>query len=103
MSLSTCHSDIGIPINFQKSQVSSPFEALKSARISRCQHDMRPPVQMRRGPRPFSRVFALDSDIPSPCEMKDEHAFKPLQGNPSFLSRGISVSFQLEADHTGLL
>ena len=28
-SLSTCHSDIGIPINFQKSQGSSPFEALK--------------------------------------------------------------------------
>ena len=29
-SLSTCHSDIGIPINFQKSQGSSPFEALNS-------------------------------------------------------------------------
>ena len=32
----------------------------------------------------FSRVSTGDSVIPSPCEMKDESAFKPLQGNPAF-------------------
>ena len=36
---------------FNKSQASSPFEALNSACLSRCQRDVRPPVQMRRGPR----------------------------------------------------
>ena len=39
---------------------------------------------MRRGPKAFSRVSTWDSDIPSSCEMKDEPAFKPLQGNPAF-------------------
>ena len=32
----------------KKRQVSSPFEALNSARLSRCQRDVRPPVQMTR-------------------------------------------------------
>ena len=32
----------------------------------------------------FSRVSTGDSDIPLYCEMKDEPAFKPLQGNPTF-------------------
>ena len=36
---------------------------------------------MRQGPRAFSTGY---SDIPSSCEMKDEPAFKPLQGNPAF-------------------
>ena len=39
---------------------------------------------MRRGPRAFSRVSTGDSNIPSSCEMKDEPAFKPLQGNAAF-------------------
>ena len=69
---------------FNNCQASSPFEALNSTCLSRCQTDMRPPVQMRQGPRDFSRVSTGDSDIPSPCEMKDEPAFKPLQGNPAF-------------------
>ena len=43
---------------------------------------------MRRGTRVFSRVSTEDSDIPSSCEMKDEPAFKPLQGKPTlFLFR----------------
>ena len=42
------------------------------------------PVQMRRRPTAFSRVSTGDSVIPSSCEMKDESAFKPLQGNPAF-------------------
>ena len=45
---------------------------------------MRPPVKMRLGPRAFSRDCTEDSDIPLSCEMKDEPAFKILQGNPTF-------------------
>ena len=72
----------------KKSQASSPFEALNFTCLSRCQRDMRPPVQMRLGPRAFYRVATGDLDIPSSCEMKDEPAFKPLQGNPTlFLVR----------------
>ena len=82
-SLSSCHRDIGIPINFQ-GQAASPFEALNSACLSKVQRDVSPPVQMRRGPRAFSRVSTGDSDIPSSFEMKDEPALKPLQGNPAF-------------------
>ena len=36
---------------FKKSQASSPFEALNSTCLLRCQPDVMPPVQMRRGPR----------------------------------------------------
>ena len=52
--------------------------------LSRLQRDVRPPVQMRRGPRDFSRDSTGDSDTPSSCEMKVEPAFKPMQGNPAF-------------------
>ena len=69
---------------FKRSQALSPFEALNSVCLLRCQRDVRPPVEMRRGPRAFSWVSTGDSDIPSCCEMKDEPAFKPLQGNPAF-------------------
>ena len=68
---------------FNKSQKSAPFEALNSACLSRCERDMRRPVQMRRVPRAFSRVSTGDSDIPSSSEMKDEPVFKLLQGNPA--------------------
>ena len=74
----------------KKSQASSPFEALNSTCLSRCQRDVKLPVQIRRGPRALSRVSTVDSDIPSSCEMKDEPAFKPLQGNPAFF--GIRAS-----------
>ena len=69
---------------FKRSQAYSPFEALNYTCFSRCQRDMRPLVEMRWGPRAFSRVSTGDSDIPSSCEMKDDPAFKPLQGNPAF-------------------
>ena len=69
---------------FKKSQPSSPFEALDSTCLSRCQRDVRPAVQMRRRPRAFSRVSTGDSAILSSCEMKDKPEFKPLQGNPAF-------------------
>ena len=66
-----------------KCQASSPFEALNFACLLRCVRDMRPPVQIRREHRAFYRVSTEDSGMPS-CEMKDERAFKPLQGNPAF-------------------
>ena len=39
---------------------------------------------MRLGTRAFSRDFTEDSDIALSCEMKDEPAFQPQQGNLSF-------------------
>ena len=39
---------------------------------------------MRLGPNTFSRDCTEYSDIPLYCEIKDESAFKPLQGNPTF-------------------
>ena len=41
---------------FKKSNGSSPFEALNSVCLSRCQSDVIPPVQMRPRPTDFSRV-----------------------------------------------
>ena len=53
---------------------------------------MRPPVQNSWRTMAFSRVSTGDLDIPSYCEMKDEPAFKPLQGNrPSFESGHFGV------------
>ena len=75
---------LGFLYNFKKSKTSSPFEALKSVCLSRCQSDVIPPVQMRRRPTAFSRVSTGDSDIPSTCDMKHEPKFKPLQANPAF-------------------
>ena len=69
---------------FTKSQVSSPFEALNSAHLSKSQMDVRPSVQKRLRTMAYSRVSTGDSDIPSSGEMKDEPAFKALQGNPAF-------------------
>ena len=69
---------------FNKSQTSSPFEALKSACLSRCQRDVRPPIQMKWGTKSFFMIFTGDTDIHSSCEMKDEPAFNPLQENPAF-------------------
>ena len=84
MYLSSFHTDIGIPINFKKSQSLSPFEALNSVCLSMCQRDVMPPVQMKQGPRAFSKVSTGESDILSFYEMEDEPAFKPLQGYPAF-------------------
>ena len=39
---------------------------------------------MRLGPRAFSRDCTEYSDNPLYCEMKDEPAFNPLQGNATF-------------------
>ena len=40
---------------------------------------------MRLGTRAFSRDCTEDSNNPLSFEMKNEPAFKPLQGNPIFL------------------
>ena len=69
---------------FTKSQASSHCEALNSAHLSKSQMDVRPSVQKRLRTMAFSRVSTGDSDIPSSCEMKDERAFKALQGKPAF-------------------
>ena len=69
---------------FTKSQVSSLFEALNSAHLSKSQMDVRPSVLKRLRSMALSRVSTGDSDIPSSCEMKDEPTFKALQGKPAF-------------------
>ena len=71
---------------FTKSQASLPFEALNSAHLSNSQMEVRHCVQKRVRSMAFSRVSTGDSDIPSSCEMKDESAFKALQGKPAFFS-----------------
>ena len=69
---------------FTKSQASSGFEVLNSAQLSKSQMDVRHSLQKRLRTMAFSRVSTGDSDISSSCEMKDEPAFKALQGKPAF-------------------
>ena len=69
---------------FTKGQASSPFEALKSSHLSKSQMDVRPSVQKRLRTMAFSRVSTGDLDSPSFFEMKNEPAFKTLQGKPAF-------------------
>ena len=69
---------------FTKCQASSPFEALNSVHLSKSQMDVWPSVQKMMRTVAFSRVSTGVSDIPSSCEMKDEPAFKALQGKPAF-------------------
>ena len=69
---------------FTKSQASSPSETLNSADLSKSQMDVRPSVQKRLRTIAFSRVSTGYSDISSSCEMKDEPAFKALQGKLAF-------------------
>ena len=83
-SLSSFHRDIGISINFQEESGLGTFLSTELHLPLKASRDVRPPVQMRLGPRAFSRDCREDSDIPLSCEMKDEPAFKPLQGNPTF-------------------
>ena len=68
---------------YRKSQASSPFEALTSAQLLVCQRDVRPSVQKSWRIMAFPMVSTGDSVISSSCEMKDEPAFKPLQGKPA--------------------
>ena len=83
-SLSTFQKTLGFLSIFKKSKASSPFEALNSVCISRCQSDKIPPIQMRQRPTALSRVSTGDSDIPSSSDMKHEPKFKPLHVNLAF-------------------
>ena len=88
VSLSCFHRDIGIPITFQEESSLVSSGRLELHRLLEVSREVRPPVQMRRGNRVSSRISTQDSDISSSCQMKDEPAFKPLQGNPTlFLVR----------------
>ena len=69
---------------FTKSQTSTPFEALNSAHLSKSQMDVRTSVQKSLRTIAFSGFSTGDSDIASSCEMKDEPAFKSLQGKLAF-------------------
>ena len=84
VSLSICHSAIGIPINFQEESGIVTFGSIDLGKALDVSRDLRPCVLMRPGPRDFSRDCTEHSDIPLSCEMKDEPAFKPLQGYPAF-------------------
>ena len=87
---------LGFQSIFNRCQALLLLGALNSPCLSRCQRDVRPPVIIRRGPRTFSIVSRGDSDIPSSCEMKDDPAFKPLQGKASFFRvRASRCPFQL--------
>ena len=79
---------------FKKSQALSPFEALNSVCLLRCQRDVIPPVQMRQRPTAFSRFSTGDSDIPSSREMKDELNLSHWREiRPSFESGSVAVHF----------
>ena len=81
---------------FKKCLSSSSIESLNTACLSRCQRDVRTPVHMRGETRAFSRVSRGDTHVPSFCDIKDESAFKPLQGNPAFfLGRESRCPFHL--------
>ena len=93
---------LGLLSIFNKSQASSPFEALNSVCLSRYQSDVSPHIQMRRRNMAFSRVCTGDSDIPSSWELKHEPAFKSLQGNPTlFRVRASRCPFDLRPQTQG--
>ena len=75
---------LGLLSIFKKSPASSPYEAFNSVYLSRGHRDVRPLVLMTLTSMAFSRVSTWDSDMSSPCEMKDEPEFTPLQGNRAF-------------------
>ena len=81
---------LGFPSTFTKTQASSPFESLNSTHLSKCQSDVRPPIQKRGRFRASSGVSTGDSNTPSFWEMKNEPAFKTLQENPDFFCVRVS-------------
>ena len=87
---------------FNKNQGSATFEALSSPCLLRCQTDVRPPFQMRWGPRAFSRVSTGYSDIPSFLEVKEGPVFMPLWGNQAFFQvRASRCPFHLRQQTQG--
>ena len=87
---------------FKRSQASSPVEACNSPFLWRCQRDVKPPVEMRRGTRALSRVSTGHSDIPSCCERKHRLEFESLQGNQALPRvRGTRCPFHLRQQTQG--
>ena len=78
------HSDIGIPIRFREESGIVTFGSIELGSPLEVSSDVRTSVLVKCGSRAFSRDCTEDSDIPLSCERKDEPAFKPLQGNPTF-------------------
>ena len=66
-SLSSLHRDIGIPISFQEESGLGTFCRIELRGLLEVSRDVRPPVQMRLGPRAFSRDCTEDANIPSSC------------------------------------
>ena len=83
-SLSSFHRDIGIPINFQEESGLGTFWSTALRGPLEVSGDLRPPVQMKLGPRSFLRTAHKIQTSLYLVRMKDEPAFKPLQGNPTF-------------------
>ena len=68
-----------------------------------CQTDVRPAVIIMQGPMAFSRVSTEVSDLPIPCDIKDEPVFKSLPGNPAFFPvRASRCPFHLEQQTHGV-
>ena len=84
----------------KKSKASSPFEALNSVCLSRCQRDVIHAVQMRRRPMAFSRVSTGDSDIPSSCDMKHDPNLSHCREIRPFFESCLSRYFPLETEST---
>ena len=81
--LSSFHSDIGIPINFQEETGLGHFQNTELRGPLEVSSDVRPPVQMKSDIG-FSLGTAQNIQTCLYCEKKSEPAFKPLQGNPTF-------------------
>ena len=79
---------------FKQSMASSPFEALNSVCLSRCQSDVIPPVQKRRGPTDFSRTLCSSIkqiEAPYLFDWEQGIAQQAMQGNraSSFCEREV--------------
>ena len=84
---------------FKKCKASSPFEALNSVCLSRCQSDVITPVE-KAETTAFSRVSTGDPDIASSCDMKHEPELSHCREiRPSFES-GFSRYIPLETQST---
>ena len=87
----------------ETSQPSSPFEALNSAWLSSFQRDVRPPVQMRQGPRAFlgspQGIKTSLHLVRLKTSLHSSHYRKSLL----LLSQGILISIPLEAAISGFL
>ena len=81
--LSSLHRVIGIPINFQEESGLGRFRNTDIRGPLEVSSDVRPPVEMIWDIG-FYLGTAQNIDIPLSCEKKNEPAFKPLKGNPTF-------------------